>query len=304
MRRGRSVHCGGRARLRRCWAGDRWAGTGTPLFSAETGEIPVVDTAAADPDGIAFHADAIAARGGDAEAAPAKAARIGEDAGDAADGFALFGFRAGDGAAARADVRLSVRIEDGKVQPVRAGVALARPEIAKRGLLARVDAGDGCGLLDKFRGHGFAHRIIGGTHVARELDMGDVERGADFVVAAGLAVLRQFGFDLHPGDVEQVADGVLIFVGVEAAQSGAAALGDDACSYPVSAPLRPLTNWVSDSAGGRGMRRRRHLTCGDAVVNLDPGGEVIGVGGFVVEFGEVEPCAAGAEELWQAAQFF
>ena len=57
--------------------------------------------------------------------------------------------------------------------------------------------------------------------------MRDVERGADFVVAVRFAVLRKFGLELYPGNVEEIADGVLIFVGVEAAQAGAAALGDD-----------------------------------------------------------------------------
>ena len=38
------------------------------------------------------------------------------------------------------------------------------------------------------------------------------------------------------------------------------------------------------------MRRRGHFARGDAVMNFDPGGEVIRVGRFVAEFGEVEPC--------------
>src|SRR5258706_16461127 len=108
------------------------------FFRTEPRVIPVVDAAAADPDGVAFDPDAVAARRGDAETSPAKPAGIGEDAGDTADGFALFGFLARYGAAACANVRLSARIEDGEAQAVSAGVALARPEVAERGFLARV----------------------------------------------------------------------------------------------------------------------------------------------------------------------
>jgi hypothetical protein len=57
--------------------------------------------------------------------------------------------------------------------------------------------------------------------------MRDIERGADLVEAPRLAVLRQFGFDLDPRNVEKIADGVLVLVGVEAAKSGAAPLGGD-----------------------------------------------------------------------------
>ena len=107
-------------------------------------------------------------------------------------------FRARDGAAAGANVGLSVRIQHGEVQAVGARVAFARPEVAQRGLLARVDASGGGGRLDEFRRHGFAQRVVGGAHVAGKLNVRDIERGADLVVAPRLAVLRQFGFDLRP----------------------------------------------------------------------------------------------------------
>ena len=110
------------------------------LLVAKTRVIPVVNAATADPDGIAFHADAITACGRGTEA-PAEPARIGENAGDAAYRLALFVLRAGDGAAAGTDIGLSVRIEDGEVEAVSARVALARPEIAERGL----PAGRRCG---------------------------------------------------------------------------------------------------------------------------------------------------------------
>ena len=62
---------------------------------AEADVIPVIDTAAADPDGIPL------SRGCDngprpVRKAPTEAARIGENAGDAADGFALFRLRVRD----------------------------------------------------------------------------------------------------------------------------------------------------------------------------------------------------------------
>ena len=36
--------------------------------------------------------------------------------------------------------------------------------------------------------------------------------------------------------------------------------------------------------------RTRHLSCGDAVMNLDPGREVIRVAGLVVQLADVESC--------------
>ena len=263
------------------------------LFRAETDVVPVVDATAADPDRVAFDPDAVAPRGGDAETAPAKSAGIGEDARDTADGLALFGFRIRDGAAAGADVRLSVRIENGEAQPVGAGVALTRPEVAHRGLLARVDASGGGGGLDEFRGHGLAQGVIGGTHVPGELNMRDIERCADLVEAPGLAVLRQFGFDLDPRDVEKVADRVLVFVGVEAAKSGAAALGGDGTFVSSECGVQAIDELAERFGGGPRDGRRGHLTCGDAVMNFDPDSEIIRVAGFIGELGEVESCGGG-----------
>ena len=107
--------------------------------------------------------------------------------------------------------------------------------------------------------------------------MRDIERGADLVVAPGLAVLRQFGFDLDPGDVEEIAEGVLVFVGVEAAESGAAALGSDAAFVCGERGAQAIDELGERFGGGPWDAARGHFTRGDAVMNFDPGGEVIRV---------------------------
>ena len=45
--------------------------------------------------------------------------------------------------------------------------------------------------------------------------MGDIEGSADLVKAIGLAILRQFPLDLHPRNIEEVANGVFIFISVQ-----------------------------------------------------------------------------------------
>ena len=175
------------------------------FLRTEASVVPVVDAAPADPDGVAFHADAITAWGGDVVAAPTEAARIGEDAGDAAHGLSLFGIRIREGAAAGAHVGLRVGTENGKVQPVGAGVAFAGPKVAKRWLLTRVDAGGSCRRLHEFRGDGLAQGVVGGTHITGELHVRHIECGADFVIAPGFAILGQLRLDLRPRDTEKVA---------------------------------------------------------------------------------------------------
>ncbi len=88
------------------------------------------------------------------------------------------------------------------------------------------------------------------------------------------------------GTIEQVPDGVLIFVGIEAAQAGAPPLGDDRllvfCQYTREG-LGELSGAI-----GLGHSSRRHLACRDAVVNLDPGGKVVGVRWLVFEIDKIQ----------------
>ena len=120
--------------------------------------------------------------------------------------------------------------------------------------------------------------------------MRDIERCADLVEAPGLAVLRQFGFDLDPRDIEKVADRVLVFVGVEAAKSGTAALGGGCTFVPSECGVQAVDELVERFGRGPRDGRRGHLTCGDAVMDSDPDSEIIRVAGFIGEFGEVESC--------------
>ena len=248
----------------------------------------MVNAAAADPDCVAFDSDAVASHPGDAETAPAKSAGIGENAGDTAGGLVLFGFRTRNGTAPGANIRLGVRIEDGEAQAVGSRIALARPEVPHRGFLACVDAGRRRGGLNEFLRNGFAQRVVGGAHVAGELNMGDIERRAHLVVAPGLAVLRQLGFDLDPGNIQEVANRVLVFVGVEAAKSGAAAPGGHGTLVSSECGAQAIDEFGERFGGGTCDGSRGHFACGDAIMNFDPGSEIIRVSRFIGEFGEVE----------------
>ena len=134
------------------------------------------------------------------------------------------------------------------------GVALARPEVAQRRLLARVDpSGDTRWRLDELRGHGFTKRIIGRTHVPGELNMGHIERFADFVVATGLAILRQFGSDLCPRNPEKVPNRVLVFVGVETTESCPGPLGNRLTFVCGECGIQAIDKLREEAVAGRGM---------------------------------------------------
>jgi len=106
------------------------------------------------------------------------------------------------------------------------------------------------------------------------------------VESAILAILRQLRFDLHPGSVEKIADRVLVFVGVEAAESGAAAFGGDG-AFVCGERAAQAVHQLRKRFGGRPWHSGRgHLTGRDAVVNFDPGSELIRIAGFVAEFDE------------------
>ena len=78
----------------------------------------------------------------------------------------------------------------------------------------------------ELHGECLANRVVGGGHVAGEMDVRHVESVADFVVAVGFAVIGKLTADLEPGSVEEIAQGIFVFVAVEAALGGATFAGD------------------------------------------------------------------------------
>ncbi|SRR5579883_2219603 len=123
--------------------------------------------------------------------------------------------------------------------------------------------------------------------------MGNVERSADLVVAICFAILRQFGFDLDPGNTEKVADGVLILVSVEAAQSGAAALRIHRSFVPGESRGQTFHKLSRCFRGRPGNASGGHFACRDAVVDFDPKGEVVGVSWFEASFREIQTAGGG-----------
>src|SRR4029079_12055120 len=86
---------------------------------------PATDTATAHPDRITLQPDPVTARDGRVET-PAVLTGIAEDAGHLAHGLALACLRAGIGSTPGAHVRLRVRVEHGKHEPVGQRAVLAR----------------------------------------------------------------------------------------------------------------------------------------------------------------------------------
>ena len=70
-----------------------------------------------------------------------------------------------------------------------------------------------------------ANGVIGGAHIAGDVDVRDVEHVRTLVEAVGFAILRKLALDLEPRRMEQIAEGVFVFVGVEAALGGASGDG-------------------------------------------------------------------------------
>ena len=126
----------------------------------------------------------------------------------------------------------------------------------------------------ELHGERLADRVIGGRQVAREVDVGDVERIADFIVAVGLAVVGELAANLEPRRAEQITQGVFVFVAVEPALRGATLAGDE------GAIVRDedLAQRGEESRGlgriGAGLFLRRHLAGTQAVVDLDPSRKV------------------------------
>ena len=133
--------------------------------------------------------------------------------------------------------------------------------------------------------------------------MRDIERGTDFVIAPGFAILRKLGFDLDPRDVEEVAESILVFVGVEAPKSGAAALGSDGAFVCGERAAQAIHKLLERFGGRLGHSCRRHLTRSDTIMHFDPRGEVVRIARVVAEFREVEPSGGGGGVVTDGAVF-
>ena len=117
--------------------------------------------------------------------------------------------------------------------------------------------------------------------------MRDIEGRANLVETPDLAILRQFGLDLHPRHVEKIANGVLVLVGVQAAQSSAASLADDTVLIGAQRGTQFFDELVHRFDRKPRHSGWRHFARGNAVMNFDPSGEVIEICRFVVELREV-----------------
>jgi hypothetical protein len=136
------------------------------------------------------------------------------------DGFGQhvgLGFKAQD----RDRGALGVVIERAEAHPVDEALVLANVELEAR--------------LGRLRGgQRQAHRLVGRAHVARHLDVRDVQRLAGLVEPPHDAVFGQRILQVQPRRRQQIAQGVFVFVAVQppqdrtAARGGVAALeGDD-----------------------------------------------------------------------------
>ena len=127
---------------------------------------------------------------------------------------------------AGAHVRLRLRAKHRKGGAFGAAVELAELHPPhQRGVGARVVAR---GLRLRARDVGcqdLAQRVVRRAEIARHLHVGDIQRIADLVEAAGLAVLRQLVLDLQPRGGKEIAQGVFILQAVHAPPGGAALLG-------------------------------------------------------------------------------
>src|SRR6185437_8951273 len=61
-----------------------------------------------------------------------------------------------------------------------------------------------------------ANGVIGGADVSGDVDVRDIERVRDLVEAERLAVFGELPLQLKPGRMQQVAQGVFVFVGIQA----------------------------------------------------------------------------------------
>ena len=133
---------------------------------------------------------------------------------------------------------------------------------------------------------------VGGLDVFRQVDVGDVERVAVRVEPVGRAVGGQTALEGEAGEVEEVAHRVLVLAARQPPQGAsgppleAGAVGLD--ERTVQPPFRR-----GRLVGGRTLLVfGRHLSGREAVVDLHPAGEVVGVGEVEPQGGQVEAALA------------
>jgi hypothetical protein len=168
--------------------------------------------------------------------------------------------------------------EDRESRPFRRAVELGElGGTDERALFARVEASRRGLRSVRLRRHRLMQGIIGGAEVAAHLHMGDIECVPDLVQAVRKAVFREHLFDLEPGGVEEVAQGVLVLVPVHA-PPGRTPFAPDMALIDSDERLPERGQKVLARCGsGLCERLRRHLACRDAVVDLDPEIEIGGV---------------------------
>ena len=141
----------------------------------------------------------------------------------------------------------------------------------------------------ELHGERLAYRVVGGGHVAREMDMRHVQSVADFVVAVGFAVVGKLAADLKPGRKEEIAQSVFVFVAVEAALCSATFARDQLAI--VGAERFAERGEKGGGLGGVGafFFFRRHFAGAEAIVNFDPRRKIRRGGEVERQRGEIEP---------------
>ena len=231
------------------------------------------------PHGVAVETNPVAAGDGGAETIPTIREAGNVVARHPADRFEFTG-----GGIGGADRKRSLEHPDGALRlstEQRIGHAIGRRVEGVRGklagegaLVARVMPHGRRGRALELHGERLTDRVIGGSQVAREVDVGDVERIADFIVAVGLAVVGELAADLEPRRAEQITQGVFVFVAVEPALRGATLAGDEGAIVRDEDLAQRREEGRGLGRIGAGLFLRRHLAGTQAVVDLDPSRKV------------------------------
>jgi hypothetical protein len=103
-----------------------------------------------------------------------------------------------------------------------------------------------------------------------------------------LAVLGQTAGDLRPRDAEQVAQGILIFLAIEAAPGRAALAGQGRPLRGDDRPREALDEGLLPVGVGPGLAPGRHLARLHPIMDLDPDGQVGGIVRVKFQAGQVE----------------